>query len=42
MTCQDELIEFKEAMKNLKKEKCRNEHQAVTEKLKNDNRIDCS
>ena len=34
MTCQDDLIEFREAMQNLKKEKGRNEWQAETEKLK--------
>ena len=34
ITCQDDLIEFREAMQNLKKEKGRNEWQAETEKLK--------
>jgi hypothetical protein len=34
MTCQDDLIEFREAMENLKREKGRNERQSETTKLK--------
>lgn len=34
MTCQDDLIEFREAMENLKKKKGRNERPSETAKLK--------
>jgi hypothetical protein len=34
LTCQDDLIEFREAMENLKKKKGRNERQSETTKLK--------
>ena len=37
ITCQDDLIEFREAMKNLKKEKGRNDLPSETEMSKNDN-----
>ncbi len=39
MTCQDDLIEFREAMENLKKEKGRNERQSETTKLKNNTEL---
>jgi hypothetical protein len=39
MTCQDDLIEFREAIENLKKEKGRNERQSETTKLKNNTEL---
>jgi hypothetical protein len=34
LTCQEDLIEFREAIENIKKEKNRNERQSENKKLK--------